>query len=203
MKQMTSGLVAAMVMAVAGAGWAQAQAITSVYSRIDAHCREHALEDEPVVLIRCNAPDAWQIEIQASEHGASITYTYDQGPVSPALHTPARGLFGRFHDVIEWREVLGVPFASIHRYFDETPGMMSGGEDESYQTLMVTALRPETPDTACVVAYIDASGLPDANTLARDAADRLARGWDCALDPIWFDADMPSVDAYIARLGHH
>ena len=182
---------------------AMAQPVTTVYSRIDDTCSERALPDDPVVEIRCGAPGSWQIILYASDHGASVTYQSGRGLSSQPLSPPSRALFGAFHTVIEWREIVGQPFATIHRYYHDTPSEMTGGETQAYQTLMVTALRPETAETACVVAFVDASSLGDANAVARDVADRLSRGWDCALDPIWVDADLPSVDAYIARMGHH
>ncbi len=180
-----------------------AQPVTAVYSRIDHQCVERQLPDEPVVEISCQAPGPWSLVLHASDHGASITYLDGQGHQSAPLYPPSRGLFGSFHSVIEWRERVGQPFASIHRYYHETPAQTGGGEGEAYQTLMVTALRPGQLDAACVVAFIDASALGEANSLARDVADRLAPGWDCALDPVRFDAGLPSVDAYIARMGHH
>ncbi|WP_203294204.1 hypothetical protein [Maricaulis parjimensis] len=202
MSRITGQILAGLALVWAGAGMAQAQAVVTAYSRIGDHCTEQASMDEPVVEIHCNGRGGWKIVVHASEHGAFMTYQHGDDPASQPLYPPSLGLFGHFHNVLEWREILGSPFATIHRYYHETPEEMSGRPDETYQTLMVTALRPNSADAACVVAFIDASGLSGANEVARDVADRLSRGWDCALEPIVFDADTPSVDAYLSRFGH-
>ena len=203
MRQWAGSLVLVAGMLAGLAMPAVAQPVTTVYSRIDDQCIERGLPDAPVVEIICQAPGDWSLILHVSDHGASITYLDGQGHRSSPLSPPARALFGSFHTVVEWREQVGSVFASIHRYHHETPAEMSGGPGEAWQTLMVTALRSGDSVPACVVAFIDASAIRDANQLARDVADRLAPGWDCALDPVWFDADLPSLNAYGARMGHH
>ncbi len=50
------------------------------------------------------------------------------------------------------------------------------GRPKSKQMLVVTRL---PPGAVCHVAYIDVTANPQANELARKAADELARGFDC------------------------
>ncbi len=70
----------------------------------------------------------------------------------------------------DWR-----PFATIIRYF------VAGGEGTPEgQVLVVTRIEP---DATCHVAYIDALANPNANELARQAADEQARDFDCADEP--------------------
>ena len=80
---------------------------------------------------------------------------------------------------IEWRlsnaEGAWKPFATILRYHVER----EAGEDEG-EVLVVTRL---APGATCHVAYVDARANADANILAREAADELARDFDCADEP--------------------
>ena len=75
---------------------------------------------------------------------------------------------------------------------------VSGGLEEP-NTLIVTTLDPHGPETACAIAHVDASALRDANLVAREAADRLAPGWDCGHPPVLFDDSNPDVGAWLAR----
>lgn len=85
------------------------------------------------------------------------------------------GPFNNIHHTLEWRvERVGgrwVPFATILRYFWDS------GDGRKGQTLVVTKLGR---DDACHVAHVEASGNPEANKLAREAADTDARRFDCA-----------------------
>jgi len=47
--------------------------------------------------------------------------------------------------------------------------------------LVVTRL---PPGAVCHVAYVDVKANPNANEVARDAADRLAKTFDCAKDKV-------------------
>jgi len=82
---------------------------------------------------------------------------------------------------IEWRvsndEGRWLPFATILRYFTAKP---DGSEGEG-QVLVVTKVEP---GNTCHVAYIDALANPDANELARNAADERARDFDCETDTV-------------------
>jgi hypothetical protein len=80
---------------------------------------------------------------------------------------------------IEWRLSNRTggwrPFATIIRYFVQR----EGGDAEG-QVLVVTRIEP---GATCQTAYIDALANPDANELARKAADEKARDFDCADEP--------------------
>jgi hypothetical protein len=80
---------------------------------------------------------------------------------------------------IEWRLAMvgGAlrPIATILRFFTQR----EQGEDEA-QILVVTRL---ALGATCHVAYIDATANSNANELARQAADDLARDFDCAEEP--------------------
>ncbi len=70
-----------------------------------------------------------------------------------------------------FERAAGLPFATILRYFADYG---DGGPPE--QVLVVTRLGEEE---VCHVAYVNASANPDANLLARQAADLIARNFLC------------------------
>lgn len=78
---------------------------------------------------------------------------------------------------IEWRYVRrdgrAVPYATIIRFTTSRDGMKG-------QALVVTRIGDKD---ACHVAYVDAIANPDAIALAREAADGLARRFDCTKEP--------------------
>jgi hypothetical protein len=65
------------------------------------------------------------------------------------------------------------PIATILRWFID-----AGDESSPGQVLVVSKVGTDRP--GCVVAYVDALANADANALAREAADRMAPGVDCA-----------------------
>lgn len=200
-------LAAASLVAVAGQAGSLAEAQSAVqapqsaYSRIDEGCVQRQLPDEPVWETTCPGHGGWNVFIIAGEHGAAEAFGPTGEVASDYINPPMRGLFGYFHDVIEWRLSGGRPFAVIHRYVSDTPDPETGADGTRLQTLIVTALKPGTAEVACAMAFVDASALADANAVAREAADRLAGSWDCAREPVWFDAGMPGVGDYLARMG--
>ncbi|WP_291843365.1 hypothetical protein [Maricaulis sp.] len=180
----------------------QEPGLDSEYTRIDEGCTTRQLPDEPVYETACPGHGTWTLDILTGEHGAAVAYVGPDGVRSEFVNAPMRGLYGGFHPVLEWRLEHGEAFATIHRYVHENPPELldtMGGVAQP-NTLIVTALAAEGGFTACPVAYIDASALPDANQIARDVTDRLSRGWDCGNEVIRFGADMESVDAYLATV---
>lgn len=83
--------------------------------------------------------------------------------------------FGPFNNLgpkIEWRIDNGKPYATILRW------VLDNGNGTTWSWLVVTNLDGAN---SCHVAYVEGS-LPNANQRARAAADRLARGFNCATD---------------------
>lgn len=112
----------------------------------------------------------------------SIGRTAKQAEQEPAAN---RG-FGPFNytaNTIEWRrDGAGKPFATIQRwYIADNDDTDKDGRPRSAQMLVVTRL---PPGAVCHVAYIDVKANPNANEVARDAADRLAKSFDCAKDKV-------------------
>lgn len=188
---MITRLLTAAGIAALIAGSTSAQEFESTYTRIDEGCTVTEHEDEPVWDTVCPGFQGWEVVIVTGEHGSAEAYRTARGYTSEYINPPMLGLFGHYGDVIEWRhDADGLPFATIHRYFNDTPEMMDPDNAGEWQTLVVAALNAIDPQIACPVAFIDASSLPNANEIARQAADHLARGWNCRNDaPITFDAN--------------
>jgi len=84
--------------------------------------------------------------------------------------------FNTVHTALEWRieerDGQQRPIATILRYFWES-------DSKKGETLVVTRLGQ---NDACHMAYVRADGNPQANEMARAAADARADGFDCAKD---------------------
>ncbi len=97
--------------------------------------------------------------------------------------------FNRTGGKIEWRIDDGEPIAAILRWHieipDPTTGMMSKALEG--QVLVVSSVaQPGDGRGSCPVAYVDARENANANELARELADSLARDFTCGKDrPAW------------------
>jgi hypothetical protein len=84
---------------------------------------------------------------------------------------------------IEWRlsnKTGGYkPFATILRFYVQRLDD-AGNEKSEGQVLVVTKVEP---GATCQIAWIDALANPNANELARQAADEKAADFDCANEP--------------------
>lgn len=120
----------------------------------------------------CHGPDGTPFLISEGDLRMSVTY----GGVGPNSQPPFQTFqsFNSLGELIEWRIEGNRPFATILRWHIE-----SGDGGSPGQVLVVSKVgEGETP--GCVVAYVDARANSNANELARDAADRMAPGVDCA-----------------------
>jgi len=98
----------------------------------------------------------------------------------------ASASFGPFNsttDTVEWRlDGTGKPYAIIQRWHladNDDPG--AGGRPNTKGLLVVTRL---PPGAVCHAAYVDVAANPNANELARRAADEIARGFTCGKDTV-------------------
>ena len=156
---------------------ARAETFSSAYtSTAEKDCRANATI--------CKGIDGLIVLVQEDDlrRTVSIGRTAKQAEKEPA----ANHWFGPFNftaDTIEWRrDGAGKPFATIQRwYISDNNDTDKDGRPRSAQMLVVTRL---PPGAVCHVAYVDVKANPNANEVARDAADRLAKTFDCAKDKI-------------------
>ena len=96
--------------------------------------------------------------------------------------------FSRFNEAlspVEWRLKAGKPVAAIQRW-----RVVTDDDGNTMTWLVITALDGKE---ACPAHYI-AGSYPNANAHAREAADDLVPGYDCA-------HDMPTVDSKVGAEG--
>jgi len=95
----------------------------------------------------------------------------------------AKTWFGPFSwtaETVEWRMADGKPFAIIQRWhIDDNDDEDKNGRPKAKPMLAVTRL---LPGAVCHAAYVDVVANPNANELARKAADEFVRGFDCSRD---------------------
>jgi hypothetical protein len=90
--------------------------------------------------------------------------------------------FNSSENTIEWRAAGTKPFAIIQRWhIADGNDPDEQGRPDTKAMLVVTRL---PPGPVCHVAYVDAIANPNANELARKAADDFARGFTCGKDEV-------------------
>ena len=82
---------------------------------------------------------------------------------------------------VEWRTLRGKPFAIIQRWHIADNSDQDSNGRPIAKPMLVTRL---LPGPVCHAAYIDVKANPDANVLARKAADETARGFTCGKDEV-------------------
>lgn len=102
-----------------------------------------------------------------------------------AREPAAQSWFGPFNsttDTVEWRVLDSKPFAIIQRWhIADNADEDKNGRPIAKPMLAVTRL---PPGAVCHVAYIDVKANPNANELARKAADETARHFECGKDVV-------------------
>ncbi|HEY0569011.1 MAG TPA: hypothetical protein VGD13_12945 [Xanthobacteraceae bacterium] len=97
----------------------------------------------------------------------------------------AQTWFGPFNSTthtVEWRALDGKPFAIIQRWhIADNNDQDKDSRPIAKPMLAVTRL---PPGPVCHVAYVDVKANPNANELARKAADELARSFTCGKDEV-------------------
>lgn len=182
---------------------AQAQEKSSVYTEIDPgeSCTVFAKASEgdgDWANLVCDGWRGYPVMVQYGDLRESLFYGYPPaGDMAPIWES-----FGGFNTTgptIEWRlEKRGddlLPFATIHRWFVADP---EGGED--IQVLVVEKVGQPYERDGCAVAYVVASGNPDANEKARAHADNLVEGFACGADQPAYDVgSVPLPDVVRAE----
>lgn len=157
------------------AGPAAAQQIESSYTDLD-------LNIDCTVINSDDFGSTWActglkgMPVMVAEGDLRMFVSYGLTSTTEKAAKQTLGPFNRLGDKIEWRvsnaDGYWKPFASILRFLTKA----EEGKPEG-QVLVVTKI---TPSATCHVAYVDALANPDANELARKAADTKAKDFDCA-----------------------
>jgi hypothetical protein len=166
----------AVAAAVLGIGPAAAQQFDSSYTDLDLSLCTVTQSDDFGSTWAC--PGYRGLPVMVSEGDLRFFVSY--GLSAPLEKAAEQTLppFNTLGERIEWRvsnaEGGWKPFATILRFRVEREGKDPG------EVLVVTRLQE---GATCHVAYVDALANPDANELARKAADETARDFDCTAEP--------------------
>jgi hypothetical protein len=165
---------------------ANAQTISSTYtSTAPKDCRVtsagNGVDDSTIRL----CPGEAGLVVLVSEDDLRETVSVGRNRAAAAREPAAQAWFGPFNSTtttVEWRALDGKPFAIIQRWhIADNSDEDKNGRPITKPMLVVTRL---PPGPVCHVAYIDVKANPDANELARRAADESARGFKCGKDEV-------------------
>ena len=179
--------IAAATLFCAGSGLispANAQTIGSTYTSTapkDCHVSSagNGVDDSTIRV----CPGKAGLEVLVSENDLRETVSVGRSRATAAREPAAQIWFGPFNwttTTVEWRALDGNPFAIIQRWhIDDSGDQDKHGRPTAKPMLAVTRL---PPGPVCHVAYIDVTANPNANELARKAADEIARDFKCGAD---------------------
>ena len=183
MTQHFLGLVLAGVLTAAGANAAHAQFNQSEYTDLDLDLCTVVQSDDFGSTWACSGFKG--IPVMVAEGDLRMMVSYGLSSTEEKAASQTLPPFNHLGEKIEWRlsnaEGGYKPFATILRYFVQRMDPETGEETKPEgQVLVVTKV---SPGATCQIAWIDALANPDANELAREAADEKAPDFDCAEDP--------------------
>lgn len=185
--QFSFGIVIALVCAGFGAiSNADAQTFGSSYtSTAPKDCRVSTAgngADDSTIRV---CPGKAGLVVLVSEDDLRETVSVGRSRAAAAREPAAQAWFGPFNSTsktVEWRTINGKPFAIIQRWhIADNADEDKDGRPIAKPLLVVTRL---PPGKVCHVAYIDAAANPDADEIARKAADEVARGFSCGKDDV-------------------
>ena len=123
--------------------------------------------------------------VLVSEDDLRETVSVGRNRLAASKEPAAQAWFGPFNsttNTVEWRAANGRPYAIIQRWhIADNSDQDKDGRPIAKQMLAVTRL---APGPVCHVAYVDVQTNPDANELARRAADEIARNFKCGKDKV-------------------
>ena len=123
--------------------------------------------------------------VLVSEDDLRETVSVGRNRRAASKEPAAQTRFGPFNSTthtVEWRAAGGKPFAIIQRWhIADNADQDKEGRPVAKPMLAVTRL---SPGPVCHVAYVDVQANPNANELARKAADEIARDFKCGKDQV-------------------
>ncbi|MGY4311538.1 hypothetical protein ACVWW1_000841 [Bradyrhizobium sp. JR3.5] len=177
---------AVMALASANPGQAGAQTISSSYtSTAPKACRMIGRPNEEDGSTTRVCPGRSGLVVLINEGDLREVVSVGRNRAAAAREPAAQAWFGPFSstgDTVEWRAAGSKPFAIIQRWqIADSSEQDKRGGPVSRAMLVVTRL---PPGEVCHVAYVDVAANPNANELARQAADDFARDFKCGADTV-------------------
>jgi hypothetical protein len=175
-----------MALACANPGQAGAETISSSYtSTAPKACRMIGKPNEEDGSATRVCPGKSGLVVLINEGDLREVVSVGRNRAAAAREPAAQAWFGPFSstgDTVEWRAAGSKPFAIIQRWqIADSSEQDKRGGPVSRAMLAVTRL---PPGAVCHVAYVDVAANPNANALARQAADDFARDFKCGADQV-------------------
>jgi hypothetical protein len=176
----------AVLLACSNAGNADAQSLGSTYtSTAPKDCRQIGKPSELDGSTTRVCPGKAGLVVLISEDDLREIVSVGRNRKVAAEEPAAQVWFGPFNsseNTVEWRAAGAKPFAIIQRWhIADGTDLDKQGRPNTKAMLVVTRL---PPGPVCHVAYVDAIANPNANELARKAADDFAHGFACGKDEV-------------------
>jgi hypothetical protein len=176
----------AFLAALMAAPWANVQTISSQYSSTaPKHCRMIGKPSELDGSTTRFCPGKAGLSVLISEDDLRETVSVGKTRAAAADEPAAQVWFEPFNSsltTVEWRMAAGKPFAIIQRWLIADNADRDEKDRPRDKAMLAVTRLP--PGPVCHVAYVDVVANPDANELARKAADELARGFQCGKDEV-------------------
>ena len=170
----------------AGFGPANAQTFGSTYtSTAPKNCRVSSAGngvDDSTIRV---CPGKAGLAVLISEDDLRETVSVGRNRAAAAMESAAQTSFGPFNstsNTVEWRALNGKPFAIIQRW--HIADNLDQDKDSRPIAKPMLAVTRLPPGPVCHVAYVDVKANPNANELARKAADETARNFKCGKDEV-------------------
>lgn len=194
----SAGLALAASVAVAPAQAAPDSAYSTIAWDTGCTVIDQPAPDEPGgwAVLRCQGLGG--VPVVVSDSDGRMSVWYGQGGEGHRGWASFTG-FNEVNDTIEWRGIIGSgqgPYAAIHRWF------VDDGTGGRRQVLVVSTVAMAPGEVSCPAGYVDANANANANVLARQVADRIARGFRCGRDPAMYHGltavttPQPSVSGF-------
>lgn len=172
--------------ALLAASWANAQTISSQYSSTSPRdCRRIGKPSELDGSTTRLCPGKAGLSVLISEDDLRETVSVGKNRAAAAKEPAAQVWFEPFNSsliTVEWRTAAGKPFAIIQRWLIADNADRDEKDRPRDKAMLAVTRLP--PGAVCHVAYVDVAANPNANELARKAADELARDFQCGKDEV-------------------
>ncbi|MBR0874504.1 hypothetical protein JQ633_29395 [Bradyrhizobium tropiciagri] len=175
-----------MALAGAGPGQAGAETIRSSYtSTAPKNCRMIGKPNEEDGSTSRVCPGKSGLVVLINEGDLREVVSVGPNRQAAAREPAAQAWFGPFSstgDTVEWRAAGSKPFAIIQRWLIADNSEQDKQDRPVSRPMLAVTRLP--PGAVCHVAYVDVAANPNANELARQAADDLARDFKCGEDSV-------------------
>ena len=184
--RVTFAFAIALLAGLMSGSWANAQTIGSRYSSTaPKDCRMIGKPSELDGSTTRLCPGKAGLSVLISEDDLRETVSVGKSRMAAAEEPAAQVWFEPFNSsltTVEWRMAGNKPFAIIQRWLIADNADRDARDRPRDKAMLAVTRLP--PGPVCHVAYVDVAANPDANELARKAADELARDFQCGKDEV-------------------